>query len=167
AEYDRLMRELLDIEAENPDLITVDSPSQRVGGQPLSAFSQVTHEVPMLSLDNAFDDSELDSFHKRAQERVGSLSVKEYCCEPKLDGLAVSLLYESGVLVQAATRGDGTTVENITENVRTIKAIPLKLRGNDWPNRLEVRGELFMPKAGFEKLNELARKKGEKIFVNP
>lgn len=167
AEYDRLMRELLDIEAENPDLITVDSPSQRVGGQPLSAFSQVTHEVPMLSLDNAFDDSELDSFHKRAQERVGSLSVKEYCCEPKLDGLAVSLLYENGVLVQAATRGDGTTGENITENVRTIKAIPLKLRGNDWPNRLEVRGEVFMPKAGFEKLNELARKKGEKIFVNP
>lgn len=167
AEYDRLMRELLDIEAENPDLITVDSPSQRVGGQPLSAFSQVTHEVPMLSLDNAFDDSELDSFHKRAQERVGSQSVKEYCCEPKLDGLAVSLLYENGVLVQAATRGDGTTGENITENVRTIKAIPLKLRGNDWPNRLEVRGEVFMPKAGFEKLNELARKKGEKIFVNP
>ncbi len=167
AEYDRLMRELLDIEAENPDLITVDSPSQRVGGQPLSAFSQVTHEVPMLSLDNAFDDSELDSFHKRAQERVGSQSVKEYCCEPKLDGLAVSLLYENGVLVQAATRGDGTTGENITENVRTIKAIPLKLRGNDWPNRLEVRGEVFMPKAGFDKLNELARKKGEKIFVNP
>ncbi len=167
AEYDRLMRELLDIEAENPDLITVDSPSQRVGGQPLSAFSQVTHEVPMLSLDNAFDDSELDSFHKRAQERVGSQSVKEYCCEPKLDGLAVSLLYENGVLVQAATRGDGTTGENITENVRTIKAIPLKLRGNDWPNRLEVRGEVFMPKTGFEKLNELARKKGEKIFVNP
>ncbi|MCV5223821.1 NAD-dependent DNA ligase LigA, partial [Escherichia coli] len=90
-----------------------------------------------------------------------------YCCEPKLDGLAVSLLYENGVLVQAATRGDGTTGENITENVRTIKAIPLKLRGNDWPNRLEVRGEVFMPKAGFEKLNELARKKGEKIFVNP
>ncbi|MDF5452095.1 NAD-dependent DNA ligase LigA, partial [Vibrio parahaemolyticus] len=108
-----------------------------------------------------------DSFHKRAQERVGSQSVKEYCCEPKLDGLAVSLLYENGVLVQAATRGDGTTGENITENVRTIKAIPLKLRGNDWPNRLEVRGEVFMPKAGFEKLNELARKKGEKIFVNP
>ncbi|MDV6253139.1 NAD-dependent DNA ligase LigA [Vibrio sp. EA2] len=167
AEYDRLMRELLDIEAQHPDLVTVDSPSQRVGGQPLSQFSEVKHEVPMLSLDNAFDDSELDSFHKRAQDRVGTQSVKQYCCEPKLDGLAVSLLYENGVLVQAATRGDGTTGENITENVRTIKAIPLKLRGNDWPERLEVRGEVFMPKAGFEKLNELARQKGDKVFVNP
>ncbi len=167
AEYDRLMRELLEIEAQNPDLVTVDSPSQRVGGKPLSVFSQVTHEVPMLSLDNAFDDGELDSFHKRAQDRAGTQIVKQYCCEPKLDGLAVSLLYENGVLVQAATRGDGTTGENITENVRTINAIPLKLRGNDWPTRLEVRGEVFMPKAGFEKLNELARQKGDKVFVNP
>ncbi|HCH4002296.1 TPA: NAD-dependent DNA ligase LigA [Vibrio parahaemolyticus] len=167
AEYDRLMRELLEIEAQHPDLVTVDSPSQRVGGKPLSEFSQVTHEVPMLSLDNAFDDSELDSFHKRAQDRIGGESIKQYCCEPKLDGLAVSLLYENGVLVQAATRGDGTTGENITENVRTINAIPLKLRGDDWPARLEVRGEVFMPKAGFEKLNELARQKGEKVFVNP
>ncbi|EGQ8180420.1 NAD-dependent DNA ligase LigA [Vibrio parahaemolyticus] len=167
AEYDRLMRELLEIEAQHPDLVTVDSPSQRVGGKPLSEFSQVTHEVPMLSLDNAFDDSELDSFHKRAQDRIGGESIKQYCCEPKLDGLAVSLLYEKGILVQAATRGDGTTGENITENVRTINAIPLKLRGDDWPARLEVRGEVFMPKAGFEKLNELARQKGEKVFVNP
>lgn len=127
----------------------------------------MTHEVPMLSLDNAFDDSELDSFHKRAQDRIGGESIKQYCCEPKLDGLAVSLLYENGILVQAATRGDGTTGENITENVRTINAIPLKLRGDDWPARLEVRGEVFMPKAGFEKLNELARQKGEKVFVNP
>lgn len=167
AEYDRLMRELLEIEAQHPDLVTVDSPSQRVGGKPLSEFSQVTHEVPMLSLDNAFDDSELDSFHKRAQDRVGNQNIKQYCCEPKLDGLAVSLLYENGILVQAATRGDGTTGENITENVRTINAIPLKLRGDDWPARLEVRGEVFMPKAGFEKLNELARQKGDKVFVNP
>ncbi|HCH3993885.1 NAD-dependent DNA ligase LigA [Vibrio parahaemolyticus] len=167
AEYDRLMRELLEIEAQHPDLVTVDSPSQRVGGKPLSEFSQVTHEVPMLSLDNAFDDSELDSFHKRAQDRIGGESIKQYCCEPKLDGLAVSLLYENGILVQAATRGDGTTGENITENVRTISAIPLKLRGDDWPARLEVRGEVFMPKAGFEKLNELARQKDEKVFVNP
>ncbi|EGQ8217639.1 NAD-dependent DNA ligase LigA [Vibrio parahaemolyticus] len=167
AEYDRRMRELLEIEAQHPDLVTVDSPSQRVGGKPLSEFSQVTHEVPMLSLDNAFDDSELDSFHKRAQDRIGGESIKQYCCEPKLDGLAVSLLYENGILVQAATRGDGTTGENITENVRTINAIPLKLRGDDWPARLEVRGEVFMPKAGFEKLNELARQKGEKVFVNP
>ncbi|WP_104023691.1 NAD-dependent DNA ligase LigA [Vibrio hyugaensis] len=167
AEYDRMMRELMDIEAEHPDLVTVDSPSQRVGGQPLSEFSQVTHEVPMLSLDNAFDDSELDSFHKRAQDRVPDQIIKQYCCEPKLDGLAVSLLYENGVLVQAATRGDGATGENITENVRTISAIPLKLQGKDWPARLEVRGEVFMPKAGFDKLNEIARKKGEKVFVNP
>ncbi len=167
AEYDRLMRELLDIEAKNPDLITVDSPSQRVGGKALSEFSQVTHEVPMLSLDNAFDDGELDSFHKRAQDRVVGQTIEQYCCEPKLDGLAVSLLYENGILVQAATRGDGTTGENITENVRTINAIPLKLRGDDWPARLEVRGEVFMPKAGFEKLNELARQKGDKVFVNP
>ncbi|MEF1190982.1 NAD-dependent DNA ligase LigA, partial [Vibrio parahaemolyticus] len=152
---------------QHPDLVTVDSPSQRVGGKPLSEFSQVTHEVPMLSLDNAFDDSELDSFHKRAQDRIGGESIKQYCCEPKLDGLAVSLLYENGILVQAATRGDGTTGENITENVRTINAIPLKLRGDDWPARLEVRGEVFMPKAGFEKLNELARQKDEKVFVNP
>lgn len=167
AEYDRMMRELLDIEAEYPELVTVDSPSQRVGGQPLSEFSQVTHEVPMLSLDNAFDDAELDGFHKRAQDRVVGYTIKQYCCEPKLDGLAVSLLYENGVLVQAATRGDGTTGENITENVRTISAIPLKLQGKDWPTRLEVRGEVFMPKAGFDKLNENARKKGEKVFVNP
>ena len=167
AEYDRMMRELLDIEAEHPELVTVDSPSQRVGGQPLSEFSQVTHEVPMLSLDNAFDDAELDGFHKRAQDRVVGNTIKQYCCEPKLDGLAVSLLYENGVLVQAATRGDGTTGENITENVRTISAIPLKLQGKDWPTRLEVRGEVFMPKAGFDKLNENARKKGEKVFVNP
>ncbi|WP_041054650.1 NAD-dependent DNA ligase LigA [Vibrio owensii] len=167
AEYDRMMRELLDIEAEHPELVTVDSPSQRVGGQPLSEFSQVTHEVPMLSLDNAFDDAELDGFHKRAQDRVVGQTIKQYCCEPKLDGLAVSLLYENGVLVQAATRGDGTTGENITENVRTISAIPLKLQGKDWPTRLEVRGEVFMPKAGFDKLNENARKKGEKVFVNP
>ncbi|BBM65351.1 DNA ligase [Vibrio alfacsensis] len=167
AEYDRMMRELLDIEAEHPELISVDSPSQRVGGKPLSEFSQVTHEVPMLSLDNAFDDEELNGFQKRAQDRVVGQTIKQYCCEPKLDGLAVSLLYENGVLVQAATRGDGTTGENITENVRTISAIPLKLQGNDWPTRLEVRGEVFMPKAGFEKLNEIARKKGEKVFVNP
>lgn len=167
AEYDRMMRELLDIEAEHPELVTVDSPSQRVGGQPLSEFSQVTHEVPMLSLDNAFDDTELDGFHKRVQDRVVGHTIKQYCCEPKLDGLAVSLLYEDGVLVQAATRGDGTTGENITENVRTISAIPLKLQGKDWPTRLEVRGEVFMPKAGFDKLNEIARQKGEKVFVNP
>lgn len=167
AEYDRLMRELIDLEAQHPDLVTLDSPSQRVGGAPLSAFESVAHEIPMLSLDNAFDDDELNSFHKRMRDRAPTGAFDVFCCEPKLDGLAVSLLYENGVLVQAATRGDGTTGENITDNVRTIKAIPLKLRGNGWPQRIEVRGEVFMPKAGFEKLNELALKRGEKVFVNP
>ncbi|USD31842.1 MULTISPECIES: NAD-dependent DNA ligase LigA [Vibrio] len=167
AEYDRLMRELLALEAEHPELITLDSPSQRVGGQPLSGFESVTHEIPMLSLDNAFDDSELDSFHKRMTVRAPSADFSAFCCEPKLDGLAVSLLYENGVLVRAATRGDGATGENITENVRTIKSIPLKLSGQGWPQRIEVRGEVFMPKAGFDKLNQQALKKGEKVFVNP
>ncbi|MGL6261009.1 NAD-dependent DNA ligase LigA [Vibrio sp. WXL103] len=167
AEYDRLMRELLDIEAEHPELVTLDSPSQRVGGAPLAGFESVAHELPMLSLDNAFDDQELSSFDKRANDRLIGERVESYCCEPKLDGLAVSLLYEDGILVQAATRGDGTTGENITENVRTISAIPLKLRGSNWPSRIEVRGEVFMPKAGFERLNAQALKKGDKVFVNP
>ena len=167
AEYDRLMRELLELEDAHPELITLDSPSQRVGGTPLDGFTQVTHEIPMLSLDNAFSDEELDAFQKRMQDRLAVLSVGLYCCEPKLDGLAVSLMYENGVLVQAATRGDGTTGENITENVRTIKSIPLKLQGVSWPQRLEVRGEVFMPKAGFEHLNEEAQKKGQKPFANP
>lgn len=167
AEYDRLMRELIELEAQNPEMVTVDSPSQRVGGAPLAGFNSVTHEIPMLSLDNAFDDGELDSFYKRLSDRLVGSSVDAFCCEPKLDGLAVSLLYQDGVLVQAATRGDGATGENITENVRTIKAIPLKLQGEGWPQRIEVRGEVFMPKAGFDKLNEQALKKGEKVFVNP
>ncbi|MDR9830856.1 NAD-dependent DNA ligase LigA [Vibrio sp. FNV 38] len=167
AEYDRLMRELLDLESAHPDLVTIDSPSQRVGGVPLAGFESVAHELPMLSLDNAFNDEELDSFQKRANDRLILTKIEQYCCEPKLDGLAVSLLYENGVLVQAATRGDGATGENITENVRTISAIPLKLQGSDWPTRIEVRGEVFMPKSGFEHLNEQALKKGEKVFVNP
>ncbi|WP_428772094.1 NAD-dependent DNA ligase LigA [Vibrio sp.] len=167
AEYDRLMRELLEIEAEHPEWVTVDSPSQRVGGAPLAGFSQVQHQIPMLSLDNAFSDEELDGFYRRMSERLAGAVPGNFCCEPKLDGLAVSLLYEDGVLVQAATRGDGTTGENITGNVRTIKSIPLKLHGEGWPERIEVRGEVFMPKAGFAKLNELATQKGEKVFVNP
>ncbi|CAH8220584.1 DNA ligase [Vibrio aestuarianus] len=167
AEYDRLMRELLELEAQHPELITLDSPSQRVGGKPLDGFEQVKHEIPMLSLDNAFDDDELDAFHKRIQDRLATTELDAFCCEPKLDGLAVSLLYENGVLNQAATRGDGTTGENITENVRTISAIPLKLQGEGWPTRLEVRGEVFMPKAGFERLNQQALKTGDKTFVNP
>lgn len=167
AEYDRMMQELLQIEAAHPELITVDSPSQRVGGAPLDGFTQVTHEIPMLSLDNAFNDDDLRSFEKRLRDRLAAHVDVTYCCEPKLDGLAVSLMYVDGVLVQAATRGDGTTGENITENVRTIRAIPLKLQGENWPARLEVRGEVFMPKKGFEALNERALKKGEKTFANP
>jgi len=167
AEYDRLMKELLTIEAQHPELVSADSPSQRVGGKPLDGFTQVTHEIPMLSLDNAFDDDELDAFQKRMLDRMAAGSIKSYCCEPKLDGLAVSLLYVDGILVQAATRGDGATGENITENVRTIKSIPLKLQGEGWPQRIEVRGEVFMPKAGFDALNERAQKRGEKTFVNP
>ncbi|MCG3811643.1 NAD-dependent DNA ligase LigA [Photobacterium damselae] len=167
AEYDRLMQRLLTIESEHPEWVTIDSPSQRVGGVPLDGFTQVKHELPMLSLDNAFNDDELRAFQKRIQDRLNNASAIQYCCEPKLDGLAVSLLYENGVLVQAATRGDGTTGENITNNVRTIRSIPLKLQGNDWPTRIEVRGEVFMPKKGFEQLNQRALKKGEKTFANP
>ncbi|ENM3825430.1 NAD-dependent DNA ligase LigA [Vibrio cholerae] len=167
AEYDRLMRELLELEAAHPELMSSDSPSLRVGGRPLDAFESVVHEIPMLSLDNAFDDSELESFYRRMTDRLPAVQHSAFCCEPKLDGLAVSLLYENGVLTRAATRGDGTTGENITENVRTIKAIPLRLQGADFPTRLEVRGEVFMPKAGFEALNARALKKGEKQFVNP
>lgn len=167
AEYDRLMRQLIELEEQNPELVTVDSPSQRVGGAPLDGFTQVTHEVAMLSLDNAFDDDELRAFNKRMQDRLNQTELGYFCCEPKLDGLAVSLVYEDGVLVQAATRGDGTTGENITQNVRTIAAIPLKLQGEGYPSRLEVRGEVFMPKAGFDKLNQLALEKGDKVFANP
>ncbi|HDZ9535191.1 TPA: NAD-dependent DNA ligase LigA [Vibrio cholerae] len=167
AEYDRLMRELLELEAAHPELMSSDSPSLRVGGRPLDAFESVVHEIPMLSLDNAFDDGELESFYRRMTDRISAVQHSAFCCEPKLDGLAVSLLYENGVLTRAATRGDGTTGENITENVRTIKSIPLRLQGADFPTRLEVRGEVFMPKAGFEALNARALKKGEKQFVNP
>lgn len=167
AEYDRLMRELQALEAEFPDLKTLDSPSQKVGGQALKSFSQVTHQVPMLSLDNVFSADEWQAFTKRVQDRLVSEKTIKFCAEPKLDGLAVSLRYENGLLVQAATRGDGAVGENITENVRTIKSIPLKLLGENYPDVLEVRGEVFMPKASFDDLNKTALKKGEKAFANP
>ncbi|MFD2165946.1 NAD-dependent DNA ligase LigA [Thalassotalea euphylliae] len=167
AEYDRLMRELNAIEAEFPELKTIDSPSQKVGGEALAAFSQVTHQLPMLSLDNVFSEEEWQAFIKRIQDRLKTSRDFALSAEPKLDGLAVSLRYEQGILVQAATRGDGTTGENITENIRTIKSIPLKLMGEGYPDVLEVRGEVFMPKASFEKINEAAVKKGEKTFANP
>ncbi|WNJ80867.1 NAD-dependent DNA ligase LigA [Cedecea neteri] len=167
AEYDRLMRELRALEEAHPELITQDSPTQRVGAAPLSEFTQVRHEVPMLSLDNVFDEASYLAFNKRVLDRLKSSDALTFCCELKLDGLAVSLLYEDGVLVRAATRGDGTTGENITSNVRTIRAIPLKLHGDNIPRRLEVRGEVFLPQAGFEKINEEARRTGGKVFANP
>jgi DNA ligase (NAD+) len=172
AEYDRLMRELTTLETEYPQLKTVDSPSQKVGGAALKSFSQVTHQLPMLSLDNVFSEQEWLAFVKRLGDRLTKSGVKStldfaICAEPKLDGLAVSIRYEKGVFVQAATRGDGTVGENITENVRTIKSIPLRLQGNSFPDVLEVRGEVFMPKASFEALNKQAIKKGEKGFANP
>ncbi|EKY3088274.1 NAD-dependent DNA ligase LigA [Cronobacter dublinensis] len=167
AEYDRLMRELRALEEAHPELVTPDSPTQRVGAAPLNEFSQVRHEVPMLSLDNVFDEASFLAFNKRVKDRLKSTDALVYCCELKLDGLAVSLLYENGLLVRAATRGDGTTGEDITLNVRTIRAIPLKLRGDNIPARLEVRGEVFLPQAGFEKINDEARRTGGKVFANP
>lgn len=178
AEYDRLFHELKALEAEHPDLVTTDSPTQRVGGQALSAFAQVQHEIPMLSLGNAFNDKDIQDFDRRASEGLDLENAPKqdlfsnsaeisYCCEPKLDGLAVSLLYENGLLVRGATRGDGATGEDITANVRTIRNIPLKLHGTGFPERLEVRGEVYMPIAGFEKLNAQALAEGAKVFANP
>ncbi|MDE9456338.1 NAD-dependent DNA ligase LigA [Xenorhabdus bovienii] len=167
AEYDRLMRELKVLEEQHPELITADSPTQRVGAAPLTAFEQVRHEIPMLSLDNVFDEESYLAFDKRVRDRLKDSRDLVFCCELKLDGVAVSLLYEDGELVQAATRGDGTTGENITVNVRTIHAIPLRLKGNNIPARVEIRGEVFMKQGGFEKLNDEARRKGNKVFANP
>ncbi|NHB61035.1 NAD-dependent DNA ligase LigA [Photorhabdus sp. RW14-46] len=167
AEYDRLMQELQDLEEQYPELITSDSPTQRIGAAPLAAFEQVRHEIPMLSLDNVFDEESYLAFDKRVRDRLKETQDLVVCCELKLDGLAVSLLYENGELVRAATRGDGTTGENITSNIRTIGAIPLRLFGENIPARIEIRGEVFMPQKGFEKLNEEARRTGAKVFANP
>ena len=168
AEYDRLFHQLKALEAAHPELITADSPTQRVGAKPLSGFAQIRHEIPMLSLDNAFSDEEFYAFVKRIEDRLIRLPEPlTFCCEPKLDGLAVSILYVNGVLTQAATRGDGTTGEDITANIRTIRNIPLQLLMDNPPARLEVRGEVFMPHAGFERLNQQALEKGEKTFANP
>ncbi|MGG2396157.1 NAD-dependent DNA ligase LigA [Pseudomonas sp. SH1-B] len=175
AEYDRLFRELQALEAEHPELVTPDSPTQRVGGEALSAFGEVRHEVPMLSLGNAFEEDDLHAFDRSVQSGLGLAggdlfgggAEVEYSCEPKLDGLAVSLLYENGQLVRGATRGDGSTGEDISSNVRTIRNVPLKLQGKGWPQVLEVRGEVFMPKAGFEELNARQAESGGKTFANP
>ncbi|MEZ7722105.1 NAD-dependent DNA ligase LigA [Haemophilus parainfluenzae] len=168
AEYDRLFHQLKALEAAHPELITADSPTQRVGAKPLSGFAQIRHEIPMLSLDNAFSDEEFYAFVKRIEDRLIHLPEPlTFCCEPKLDGLAVSILYVNGVLTQAATRGDGTTGEDITANIRTIRNIPLQLLMDNPPARLEVRGEVFMPHEGFARLNQHALEKGEKTFANP
>ena len=166
AEYDRLYKELAALEKDHPELVTPDSPTQRVGESPLSEFAEVTHEIPMLSLDNAFSDEEMGAFDKRVRDRL-ELAEIHYTAEVKLDGLAISLLYERGKLVRAATRGDGTTGEDVTSNIRTIKSIPLALRSTGYPERLEARGEVFMTKSGFEELNTRQEKKGEKLFANP
>ena len=166
AEYDRLLGELQALEAEHPELVSADSPTQRVGAKPLSAFGEVKHEVPMLSLDNAFDDDEVGEFDRRVREKL-EIEAVDYTAEPKLDGLAVSLLYDDGVLVRGATRGDGSSGEDITQNVRTIQSIPLKLLGRGYPKRLEVRGEVFISHAGFAALNEHQQAQEQKLFANP
>jgi DNA ligase (NAD+) len=166
AEYDQLLRELQSLEAQYPQLVTPDSPTQRVGAAPLKAFGEVRHEVRMLSLDNAFSDDELHDFDRRVCERLETDQV-EYAAEPKLDGLAISLLYQEGKLVRAATRGDGVTGEDVTQNVRTLASVPLKLSGRSIPEVLEVRGEVYISHAGFEILNQQAADEGQKLFVNP
>ena len=170
AEYDRLVRELQRLEAEHPELVTPDSPTQRVGAEPSGSLQTVQHRLPMLSLDNVFSEDELREFHRRVAAKLeleNEAASLVYAAEPKLDGAAVSLLFEQGMLVRAATRGDGTTGEDITHNVRTIESVPLRLLGDGYPALLEVRGEVFMPRAGFEAYNEKARAAGEKTFVNP
>ncbi len=171
AEYDRLMRRLQEIEREHPELVTPDSPTQRVGAAKLEAFREVRHARPMLSLDNVFNDAELEAFDKRTRDRLADADIVAervtYWAEPKLDGAAISLRYENGELVFGATRGDGTTGEDVTHNIRTIRSIPLRLHGSKLPAVLEVRGEVFMPRAGFVEFNKRAIERGEKTFVNP
>jgi len=165
--YDRDYQKLQSIEAENPEWLQVDSPTQRVGEKPDNGFENVAHTVPMLSLDNAFDNESLADFDQRIRKLLSTDSDVTYCCEPKLDGLAISLRYEEGKLVRGVTRGDGLSGEDITSNIKTLYSIPMSLRTSTPPAVLEVRGEIYMPKEGFEKLNKLAIEKGEKVFVNP
>lgn len=167
SEYDRLFRELQALEAQYPELASDESPTCRVGSAAETSFQQVIHRLPMLSLDNAFSEDELREFDRRVRDRLSTDEPIEYVCEPKLDGLAVSLHYEQGALTRAATRGDGYAGEDITANIRTIPSVPLKLRGSNVPDLVEVRGEVYIPKAGFEKLNARLAEQGEKTFVNP
>lgn len=165
--YDQLYQELVELERRYPELVSPDSPTQRVGAAPAAGFPQVPHGLPMLSLDNAFSKEDLENFNRRVQERLGSDVELEYSAEPKLDGAAINLWFESGELVRAATRGDGSVGEEVTHNVRTIRSVPLRLRGSGVPGLLQVRGEIFMPRQGFRKLNEAAQQAGEKPFANP
>jgi len=166
AEWDRLLRELQTLEKDYPVLVTADSPTQRVGAVASDEFAEVRHRVPMLSLDNAFSEDELRAFDRRVRERLGIAGPVEYSAEPKLDGLAISVTFEGGTLLRAATRGDGTTGEDVTANVRTVRSLPLHLQG-EAPPLIEARGEVFMPVAGFERLNAEAARRGEKVFANP
>ena len=185
AEYDRLYRELKQLESAHPEFVNEQSPTQRVGSEPLPFFDEVKHEMPMLSLENAFNEDDMESFEKRIKDRLEATKESaskesasgveniiesidlEYVGEPKLDGIAISLLYEKGALVRGATRGDGQTGENITQNIRTVKSIPLQLLGEGYPDLLEVRGEIYMPINGFDELNQAQEAKEEKKFVNP
>ena len=166
AEYDRELRRLRELETAHPHLISRTSPTQRVGDKPLDQFTSVRHKLPMLSLDNAFSGDDLEAFEERNANKLG-LSILRFCCEPKLDGVAMSLLYEDGVLVRAATRGDGTTGEDITHNARTMETVPLRLQGGDYPTMLEVRGEVVIPRAAFHRMNEKQASSGEPAFQNP
>lgn len=167
AEYDRLLTQLRELEAEHPALIVPESPTQRVGGSPIAAFAQVRHHKPMLSLDNAFSREEVVAFDRRVRDRLETEHEISYACEPKLDGLAVSLTYRKGLLDIAATRGDGTVGEDVTHSIRTIQSVPLRLAGKSWPDALEVRGEVFISLEGFKEMNRRAIEKGDKVFVNP
>ena len=167
AEYDQLFKSLQQLEQKYPDLVQDDSPTMRVGGVSLSGFKQITHVLPMLSLDNAFSDQDLADFDRRITKRLETTDTIDYACELKIDGVAVSLLYEAGTLTHAATRGDGTTGEDITLNIRTIGAVPLSLQGSGWPKRLEVRGEVYFPRSAFDTMNKLAEGQGGKVFANP
>lgn len=166
-QYDNLYKQLLKLEKQYPELVSIDSPSQRVGAEPLDTFKKIQHQIPMLSLNNVFSVDDLIAFNNRLQDRLKITGDIQFSAEPKLDGLAISIRYEEGLLVQAATRGDGRTGEDVTLNIRTLHSVPLKLMGDDYPNVLEVRGEVFMTKTGFKKLNKQALKNDEKTFVNP
>lgn len=167
AAYDQLFQELVDLETRHPELIVPESPTQRVGASPVAGFAEVRHGLPMLSLDNAFSAEDIENFDRRVRERLASDSEIQYSAEPKLDGAAINLWFERGELTRAATRGDGTVGEDVTHNVRTIRSVPLRLRGNSVPERIEIRGEIFMTREGFGRLNDAARQAGEKVFANP